>query len=95
MIGYEGKEGNWAYLRFCDLQVPHLNATGSEVRDFELDVNGPLGLAQLASATHTTTKTARHASTVLIISLDGWQSQFSPHKELFAPTKLLDLPNDG
>lgn len=72
-----------------------MNATGGEIGDFELDVNGSLGLAQLSCATHAATKSSRHASPVLVISFDRGQAQLCPHEELLPPAELLDLPNDG
>ena len=82
------------YLRFGDLQVPHLNTGSGEVGDLELDIDRPLGRAHGTSSAHTSTKATRHTTAVLVVSLDRGKTQLRPHKELLATTELLDLPDN-
>ena len=36
----------------------------------------------------------RHTTVLLsLLSFDGWESELSPHKELFTASELLDAPN--
>lgn len=85
----------WTYLRLGNLQVPHLDATGREVGDLELDVDGSLGLAHRASAAHAAAEPTSHTTAVLVVALHGRQTQLRPHEELLATAELLDLPDDG
>jgi len=86
---------DWTYLRLGDLQVPHLDTTGGEVGDLELDIDGSLRLANGASAAHAAPKSTCHTPASLVISLDGRQTQLRPHKELLTAAELFNLPDDS
>ena len=58
------------YLGFSDLQVPHLDTTGREIGNFELDVDGPLRFSNASSTTHATSESTRHTTATLVIALD-------------------------
>lgn len=83
------------HLWLNDLQVPHLDPTRREIWDLELDVDGTLALANLRCAAHAASKSTCHAPTVLVVALDGGQTELGTHEELLTATELLDFPNDG
>lgn len=92
---HKDKGGNCrTHLRLNDLQVPDLDATRREIRDFELDIDGSLALGCLARTTHAAPKPSCHAAAMLVVAFDRWQAKLGSHQVFFAAAKLLDLPND-
>lgn len=85
-----------AYLGLGNLQVPHLNAAGGEIRNLKLDLDRALGtLAGTADASHAAAETTRHTAAMLVVSPHARQAQLGAHEELLAASKLLDLPDNG
>ena len=73
MILFEKKEF-WGlkYLWFDDLEIPHLDTAGGEIRNLKLDRDGSLPFTTLmVGSTHATAKPTRHATTELIVALDA------------------------
>ena len=79
---------------FYDFEIPNLDAARGEIRYLKLDTDRSLPFSTLRT-THTSSKAPGHATPMLIISFNRRQAQFCPHEELFAATKLLDLPDDS
>lgn len=59
------------YLRFGDLQISHLDTTGREIGDLELDVDGPFRFAYASGSAHATSKSTGHTTAALVVALDG------------------------
>lgn len=59
------------YLRFGDLQISHLDATGREIGDLELDVDGPFRFAYASGSAHAASEPTGHTAAALVVALDG------------------------
>jgi len=84
-----------AHLGLNNLEIPHLDAGGREVRNLELDADGTLGLAASANTAHAATEATHHSAALLIVTAHTGQTEFGAHEEFLATTELLDLPYDG
>jgi len=82
------------YLGLDDLQVAHLDATGGEVGDLELDLDRPLALGRGRDAAHAAAEAAHHAAALVVVAAHRRQPQLRTHQELLAAAELLDLPHD-
>lgn len=82
------------YLGFYNLQIPHLNAAGGKVWDFELDTDWSFAFSSLRAA-HAASEPTCHAAAMLVIALDARKPEFCAHEEFFTPTELFDLPDYG
>src|SRR3569833_126005 len=90
------RAGMAAYLWFRNLQIPNLDTASGEVRDLELDLDGPLSaLARGADAAHAAAEASGHAAAVLVVAPDAREAQLGAHEELLEAAELLDLPDDG
>ena len=96
MLGKNGaKEKINTYLWLNDLEIPYLNATGRKVGDLKLDLNRSLAFATTRDASHASAKTTHHATTLVVVATNRWQTKLSAHQELFAAAELFDFPDDG
>src|SRR2546423_14731418 len=89
------ERGHSTYFGLDDLQIPNLYPARREVGDLELNANRSLRFPFTPYPSHASAKAASHATTMLIIAFDTWQSQLGSHKKLLAATELLDLPDNG
>lgn len=71
MGGKFKENGGFTYLGFYNLKIANLDPTGGKVRNFEFDADRPFSFSSLCT-THATSKPARHAPTVLIITFNRW-----------------------
>jgi hypothetical protein len=85
---------NETYLGLNDLQISHLDSTGCEIRNLELDVDRTLSLASLGTS-HAPSKPTSHTSSAFVIALDRWQAKLGAHQKLLAAAKLLDFPDNS